>query len=240
MTSRAGDTQTIVVRAEAADADVLSQVIADAFHDLAPSRWLIANPAGRRAIFPAYFGLYVKHALDTGVVHTNADRTAVALWQPVSDSGPAQPADYERELTAATQPWTQRFLVFDAALDLHHPVGTAHHYLAILAVRPDRQGQGIGTALLRAHHVTLDWNGTPAYLEASDRRTRHLYLVHGYRDCGDPIQLPGGPRMYPMVRQAGRTVTGGQAAGTSAGTAAAIGDAAQAVAERSDTAGQAL
>ena len=42
-----------VLPADAADLDTLSQVIADAFHDLAPSRWLIADPDARRRIFPA-------------------------------------------------------------------------------------------------------------------------------------------------------------------------------------------
>jgi hypothetical protein len=36
-------------------------------------------------------------------------------------------------------PWTERFLAFDEALDRHHPAGLPHHHLAILAVRPGRQ-----------------------------------------------------------------------------------------------------
>ena len=77
---------------------------------------------------------------------------------------------------------------------------SAHHHLAILAVRPDRAGPGTGTALLDAHHAILDGEGTVAYLEASDERTRGIYLRHGYADYGSPIELPGGPFMYPMVR----------------------------------------
>src|SRR5579875_3234217 len=30
---------------------------------------------------------------------------------------------------------------------------------------------------------------------------RSLYLRHCYTGYGSPIQLPGGPRMYPMIRQ---------------------------------------
>src|ERR1039458_4929711 len=70
-----------VVRADEADLDVLSQVIADAFHDLAPSRWLITDPEGRRQLFPGYFRLYLEHALASGTVHTTAGRTATALWK---------------------------------------------------------------------------------------------------------------------------------------------------------------
>jgi GNAT superfamily N-acetyltransferase len=186
---------------DAADAEVLSQVIADAFHDLAPSRWLIADPGVRREIFPGYFRLFVEQAMAEGVVHTTRDRTAVALWLPVSTKGPSQPKDYGERLAEATKPWTERFLAFDAALDDHHPKGMAHHHLAMLAVRPDQQGQSIGTALLRAYHAMLDRDShAPAYLEASDLRTRQLYLRHGYVDHGEPIRLPGGPVMCPMWR----------------------------------------
>jgi GNAT superfamily N-acetyltransferase len=201
MTWPAGDTYTIPVSAEPKEVEALGQVIADAFFDLAPSRWLIPVPEERRAIFPVYFRLYVMHALSSGIVDTTPDRTAVALWLPISESGPCPPPDYERQLTMLTHPWTQQFVTFDAALDRHHPIGTAHHHLAILAVRPDRQGRGIGSALLRGHHAALDGgHGIPAYLEASDLRTRRLYLAHGYRDCDQPIELPNGPFMYPMWR----------------------------------------
>ena len=59
----------------------------------------------------------------------------------------------------------------------------------------------LGTALLRAHHATLDRDGMPAYLEASDMRTRRLYLAHGYAACGGPLFLPGAVVHVPMWRQ---------------------------------------
>lgn len=190
-----------IVRASAADLEILSQVIADAFHDLPPSRWLIPDQAARRQILPAYFGLLVEHALAQGIVDTTADRAAAALWIPAGDQPPAPPAGYDERLRAVTSPWTSRFLVFDAALNRHHPIGMPHHHLALLAVRPDRQGQGAGTALLDAYHAALDSAGLPAYLEAADPRTRGVYLRRGYADHGAPIRLPGGPVMYPMVRE---------------------------------------
>jgi GNAT superfamily N-acetyltransferase len=202
MTPPAGDLDVPVVRADAADLDILSQVIAEAFHDLAPSRWLIADPAARREIFPGYFRILAEHALASGVIHTTPDRTAAALWIPVGEDGPAQPLDYDARLPVATRPWTSRFLAFDAALDRHHPIGVPHHHLAILAVSPQRQGQGTGTALLRAYHQILDHDArVPAYLEASDLLTRQFYLRLGFTDHGRPIHLPDGPLMHPMWRE---------------------------------------
>jgi GNAT superfamily N-acetyltransferase len=198
-----------VVRADEADLDMLSQVIAGAFHPLAPSRWLIADPAARAKAFPGYFRLYVEHAMAHGVVYTTAGRAAAALWIPAAGHAAGQPAGYRARLSAVTGSWLDRFLAFDAALDARHPAGIPHHHLAILAVRPDRQGQGAGTALLRFHHQILDRDaGAPAYLEASDLRTRRIYLRHGYTDHGPPIRLPGGPLMYPMWRQGRHPQTG--------------------------------
>src|SRR6266851_651657 len=164
-----------VVPADAADLDTLSQVIADAFHDLAPWRWLIADPAARREIFPGYFQILAEHAMASGVVHTTPDRSAAALWIPVGEDGPAQPPDYDARLAAATRPWTSRFLAFDAALDRHHPAGVPHHHLAILAVSPEQQGQGTGTALLRAYHQILDHD---ARLTAADGRPPSLAVTN--------------------------------------------------------------
>jgi GNAT superfamily N-acetyltransferase len=196
-----------VTPAVPADTPALSEVIAEAFGDLPPAWWLIPGPGRRHEVFPGYFALLIEHALATGTVHTTPGRTAAALWLPVPATGPTPPrSDYPARLAQTTGPDAARFVAFDAALDTHHPTGAAHHYLAILAilaVHPSAQGQGIGTALLAAHHTTLDRAATPAYLEASTERTRAWYLRHGYTSHGQPFHLPGGgPPMWPMWRPA--------------------------------------
>ena len=195
-----GSARHQIVRAGQADIGVLAQVIAEAFFALAVCRWLIPDGPARRAAFPGYFGLYVEHAIADGLAETTPDRAAAALWIPGDGPG-APPGGYTGQLAAITGPHLANFLAFDEHLDNHHPAGTFHEHLAILAVRPDRQGQGIGTALLHAHHAVLQDQSIPAYLEASDERTRRLYLDHGYADHGTPIEFADGVRMYPMWRE---------------------------------------
>jgi GNAT superfamily N-acetyltransferase len=143
------------------------------------------------------------------VVHIPAGRTAAALWLQAGPDFPAQHGDYEARLAAVTGRWAERFAAFDAVLDARHPA-IADHDLAILAVQPDRQGQGTGAALLHACHQHLDHDvRTPACLAASDLRTCQNYLRHGYADHGPPGRLPGGPLMYSMWRRA-RTALAGQ------------------------------
>ncbi len=88
--------------------------------------------------------------LADGIVLTTPDQAAVALWLPVCEQSAGPRDGYDQRLAEVTGPWADRFRAFDAALERRHPAGFAHHYLAILAVRPDRQGQGLATALLRA------------------------------------------------------------------------------------------
>ena len=198
--TQAGRARHAVVRAGEADIETLAQVIAEAFFPLAVCGWLIPDGPARRAAFPAYFRLYLEHAIADGIVETTPGQDAAALWIP--GDGPASPPEeYTRQLAVITGPHLGNFLAFDQRLDRHHPVGVFHEHLAILAVRPDRQGQGVGTALLDARHADLEVEGVPAYLEASDERTRRLYLAHGYADRGGPIELAHGVRMYPMWRQ---------------------------------------
>lgn len=187
--------------ADPGDTDQLSLLIAQAFHPLAPSRWLIPDEESRRAILPRYFRILVQDAMHQGMVYTTTALDAVALWFPTGETVPEDVDDYDQRLAAATGPWAERFRTFDAALGSYHPPSPRHHHLAILAVRPDRQHRNIGSDLLREHHAILDRTGTPAYLEASDTGTRSFYQRQGYTDCADPIRLPdGGPAMHPMWR----------------------------------------
>jgi GNAT superfamily N-acetyltransferase len=202
---------TQIITATAADLDTLSHVIAEAFADLPPSRWLISDQAARRQIFPPYFRIYLDHALACGLIATTPDLDAAALWIPAGPGAPGPPPGYAERLRAATLPWTRRFTAFDTALERRHPAGRPHRHLALLAVQPGRQGHGIGTALLESGHRALDQAATAAYLEASDQQTRDLYLKHGYILWPNaPFNLPdGGPPMWPMWREPrGRGVDG--------------------------------
>ena len=98
-----------VVRAGPADLEVLSDLIATAFHDLAPSRWLIADPEARRCILPGYFRLLIAYAMVTGLAQTIPSRDAVALWLPAGPGAPSPPTGHRQRLAAATAPWTGRF-----------------------------------------------------------------------------------------------------------------------------------
>jgi GNAT superfamily N-acetyltransferase len=190
-------------RAQAAEAARLGSLIADAFHQLPVAASLAADPDARRAAMAGQFEILIGHVIDHGEVDVvdNADGepVAVAAW-----FRPAEVPDidgYDERLAAVCGPLTARFAELDGLMHEQHPTGPPHDYLAFLAVREDFQNQGLGSALLRAHHPGLDADGMPAYLEASSLNSRALYERHGYVDQAPPYGLDGDKQFWPMWRE---------------------------------------
>jgi GNAT superfamily N-acetyltransferase len=112
------------------------------------------------------------------------------------------PNGYAGQLAEATGPFLDRFLAFDVVLARHHLTGAPHHHLAILAVRPDTQCQGIGTALVQAHHAAFDWHRTlDDLLAAADHA-----LYQAKRSGRDRVvmyadtRVPQASRPLPLAR----------------------------------------
>jgi GNAT superfamily N-acetyltransferase len=65
-----------------------------------------------------------------------------------------------------------------------------HYYLSALGVEPDRQGEGIGTALMRPVLERADREQRPCYLETATARNVLLYERAGFAVV-DELTLPG-------------------------------------------------
>jgi GNAT superfamily N-acetyltransferase len=190
-------TSVTIRRATAADAGRVAELVATAFAPLDAVTWLVPEPADRQRIMTANLRIFVDHAVEFGHIDLIDDAPAAAVWFPRTDPIP-EPADYERRLAAACGPWTERFQVLDSLFEQNHP-DAPHYHLALLAVAPELQGGGLGSALLRRQHAELDATATPAYLEASSSGSHDLYLRHGY-ESGEPFTLPDGTPFWPMWR----------------------------------------
>ncbi|MBT8224163.1 MAG: GNAT family N-acetyltransferase [Dactylosporangium sp.] len=192
-----------VERAAPEEARALAQIIGDAFAFLPVTGWLVPAEAQRAGILGEYFNIIVEHAVVHGVVETVADRSAVAVWHPAASTPMPEIADYDQRMATVCGPNAERFGALDDVMHASHPPAPpVYDYLALLAVRPGRQGTGLGTALLRHRHQHLDRPGVPAYVEASSLGSRRLYQRHGYQDRGEPFAPPGCEAvMWPMWRE---------------------------------------
>lgn len=190
----------MIVRPDRKSVQDLAETIATAFHDLDASRFLIPDPGLRASLFPLIFGYDVEDTFDQGTVYATEGCGAVALWIPVAAEGLLAPEPDERIAKFGAE-LGKRYHEFHTLIHERHPAGEVYHWLMILGVRPDLQGQGIGSALLDAHHDYLDQQGLVARLEAANRRAAKLYSARGYDEVGDPLILPDGTFMIPMERQ---------------------------------------
>jgi GNAT superfamily N-acetyltransferase len=67
-------------------------------------------------------------------------------------------------------------------------------------VDPERQGRGIGSAMMFPVLSRCDAEGVPAYLEASSPRNRGLYERHGF-EVSEEFEIgPGAPPLWRMWR----------------------------------------
>jgi GNAT superfamily N-acetyltransferase len=195
--------QELVIRdVTPVDHTEITALVAEAMRDGPVARWLQPDHAVRLRVAPRYFEIFVEHAVRYGEVYATADAetgrlSGVALWFPLTARIP-QPIDYERRLKEVAGTAFDRACRLDAAIEERHPL-EPHHYLAFLAVHPNDQSHGIGSALLDRHHARLDEAGIPAYLEANHPRNRDLYVRHGYQ-VRSVIELPDGPSLWTMWR----------------------------------------
>lgn len=189
-------TETVRTAAPA-DADALTSMFVNAFLDTPDAVWLVPDRAARAEIYRAYGGALLAGVLPYGLVTAVSGTDGAAVWLP-----PAEDSDSAAMIAEVAGGYAERFALLAKTLAEHHPSGD-HDYLAYLGVRPDRQGQGLGSALLAHHGTLLDAAGRAAYLVATTARSRDLYLRHGYA-VRSLFHLPlAGPPMWGMWREPG-------------------------------------
>ena len=186
-------------RASPADLPAVAQVLHEAFRHDPISTWIFPDEAGREELHPGFMGTFARMALRAGEVYLTPGAHAVALWYTVRP-GESDESDGVDELFAMAGPSAPRARALDEVFSARHPAGEEHLYLHLLAVRPDYQGHGLGSALLRDRLALADKDGLSAYLESSTPRSAALYARMGFAHR-ETIDLPeGGPTVFSMWR----------------------------------------
>lgn len=192
-------------RATSSDIPRLVGVLARAFDDDPIPNFLFRGDRRRRRGLRRFFSIQLRHMyLPDGEVWTTEDLAGAALWAPPFKERPG---------------WVDLFRLLPVAIDLlasGREAGSAlellrmvdrarprelHWYLATLGTDPDRQGQGIGTTLLRTTLERVDSEGVPAYLESSKERNVPFYARHGFKVTGEIKAPNNGPTLWTMWRE---------------------------------------
>ncbi|HEX7671619.1 MAG TPA: GNAT family N-acetyltransferase [Polyangiaceae bacterium] len=92
-----------------------------------------------------------------------------------------------------------RFARIDHEMRKRHP-HYPHFYLWFLGVEPARQGQGLGSLLLRSLSGKAEADGVPCYLETDKASSVKLYERHGYRVEAEEVLPSVEVRLWFMRR----------------------------------------
>lgn len=184
------------------DRELVVRLLDEAFQDDPVSTWVFPEAEYRRSTHRRLMAAFTDIVLAEGRVDLTEDGSACALWLSVpagehtdDDDGPAQ-------LREAVDPANERVELIGRLTERIHPTHRAHEYLWMIGVAPGRQGEGLGSALIAHVLDRCDRDGLPAYLEASNARSRALYTRLGFTTLTERVlDLPGGPRMWPMWRE---------------------------------------
>lgn len=197
----------VVIRtADRADRELVTRLLDAAFQDDPVSGWIFPGEEYRRTTHPRLMAAFVDAVLAEGRVDVAEDGAACALWLPVPADGGDEGGDSEEfaQLREALDPDNERIELIGRLTAEVHPSGRAHEYLWMIGVAPGRQGEGLGTALIGSVLERCDREQLPTYLEASSARSRALYERLGFELVDRPLELPDGPRMWPMWREPGQ------------------------------------
>jgi len=194
-----------VALATSADHPAIVSALVEAYEDDPVMNYLFPEGAARKPSWAAYFRLNLaRYTRFDGVHVTDAGRGA-ALWAP---PGKHHVGLLEQLLLAPKilamlgLRRVTRGVACMQKMQSRHPT-EPHFYLNILGVHPQRQGAGVGAALLAAGLERVDASGLGAYLESSNERNLTLYRRHGF-ETKDVLPIGPGVQMWLMWREARR------------------------------------
>jgi GNAT superfamily N-acetyltransferase len=179
---------------------VMVGALARAFYDDPVFKWLFPDDDKRLGQSQRYFEGRARILLRQGETYTADGGLASAMWaRPGEWHDP--PIEILRQfmtLVPALGLRMPRSLAGLRAIEEAHPKAP-HWYLSVLGTDPERQGRGLGSALLQPVLEECDRMEIPAYLETGTERNVEFYARHGFK-VTQRIDLPDGPPMWLMWR----------------------------------------
>ena len=201
-------TQTPIVSLEGTQITGAGSVLGRAFWDDPAAIYIMPDDTKRIEQLAWFMTNAARYGDLFGSVDTTAEKVeGAAVWLPPAETHVADEkmskAGFDELPDRLGEDGYERFgNMFGRMDELHErDVPEPHWYLFILGVDPPRQGQGLGSAIIRRGLARADAEGLPCYLETMKARNVPFYQKHGFEVVVDEIVPNGGPRLWTMKRQ---------------------------------------
>ena len=189
-------------KATAEDVDQLAEVSARAFEHDPLTDWLVEDQSNalqaERQMFLAEWRISKRYDL----IFTDSDRQGVAVWKPPGAS--VTIGNRIRQvwsmigsikLSRRTLSKIRLFIDVERARPME-----PHYYLSLLAVAPEMQGKGLGSALMQPILELCDRERIPAYLETETESNVGFYSRKGFIVRQEIITSDGKSKVWTMLR----------------------------------------
>ena len=179
-----------------------ARAVAEGFFDNEIWVWLLPREWQRRRVLPRHYRAMIRRVyLPREGAWTTADALGAALWFP---PGTLELSRRERfaEIASLLPEGIDslgRGRRWDELLGRHHP-REPHWYLQTLAVAPEAQRGGVGTALIEPGLTRADADGVGAFLETQREANIPYYERFGF-GLTEEISLPDSPPLWLMWRE---------------------------------------
>lgn len=194
---------------ETGECDKAGEILAHAFHDDPGMRYVLPERERYERLAPWMFASWARWTILYGAAWTTPDLEGVALRRM-----PGQDRDnlwrYLRSGMIKTprflgKPAMERLQILTETLARKRPevAGSKRYwYCWTIGVHPDKQGQGIGKALMQQTFSSAARDGLPCCLETFTEKDVAIHGSQGY-ELRDRLQIPDSDlTAYMMVRPA--------------------------------------
>jgi ribosomal protein S18 acetylase RimI-like enzyme len=191
-----------VRNATAADSRAVTATLARAFYTDPVFSFLLPDESTRAAKLENVMRVFLNACLPHNTCYTTDKYESVTLWRPPGGwhtpfwfyitNGP--------KLLSTFGAGVFRSLSIVDMMEKVHP-HEPHWYLQTIGTDPAFQGKGYGGVVMRDRLAAVDVAHLPCYLESSKDTNIPIYQSFGFELTGE-IQVPGGPKIWPMWRKA--------------------------------------
>lgn len=183
-----------------ADVPRAVRTLGRAFADYPFTRHTIAADDHQRRLEEFQELFLTRIGLEHGRVWVADDGAAVAVWTTPETEAAAVFAELAPRFVELAGERVRLHHAADEAMRRHRPTEPVW-FLGSVGVDPERQGSGLGAAVLRPGLQEAEQAGVPAFLETSSARNVRFYQRLGF-DVTAAYPLPdGGPDTWAMVRR---------------------------------------
>lgn len=167
-----------------ADTEAVVETLSLAFENEALYAYFIPDAAARAAFVRRFLRFRLRYGLKKGRVFVTDDCSGVAIWiRPGQSMTPFDLIRYGglAAMLRCDKDARGRLMSFSNFADEQQAkvIAQPFWHLSPIAVRPDCQGRGLGTALMEQGLQMIRESGTPCYLETQTEQNRKFYQALG-------------------------------------------------------------